>query len=335
MAQHLRKRLLDGSHVLDLVVAPTATPPARIAAPGRRRAGGARATRPRRDLRRPRARASRRAGVGHHPARLRQVLHLLRGALHRGRERSLPLVEILRQVEHAVAAATASGVPRPDRQQLPPRRARLRRLLRAADRVPGLERIRYTSPHPADMGERVIAAMAECAKVMPQVHLRSSRLGRRARAHGAHLHARPVRAWWRGCAPPSPAGAQHRPHRRLPGETEEDFRRTVEYMQEARWDSAFLFKYSARPTQGLALGRRRARGGEGPPAAGADRPPAPHLRGDQRRLVAARSRCWSRAPPPRRRPAVRAHAQFKAVVLPNDGTSPGTLSACAWWARRR
>ncbi len=51
----------------------------------------------------------------------------------------------------------------------------------------------------------------------------------------------------------------------FPGETEDDFRATLDYMREVRWDSAFLFKYSARPDTKAFRGPRRVRGGEGPP----------------------------------------------------------------------
>src|SRR5439155_1679551 len=44
-------------------------------------------------------------------------------------------------------------------------------LLRRVAEVPGILRIRFTSPHPAEMSDRVIAAMAECPQVAPQVHL--------------------------------------------------------------------------------------------------------------------------------------------------------------------
>ena len=45
------------------------------------------------------------------------------------------------------------------------------RLLREAAAVPGIARLRFTSPHPADMSDAVIDAMAECPAVMPQLHL--------------------------------------------------------------------------------------------------------------------------------------------------------------------
>ena len=81
----------------------------------------------------------------------------------RGRERSLPLDELVAQVRTAVAQGfrevvflgqTVNSYRHGDYD--------FADLLRAANAVEGLLRIRYTSPHPADMSDRVIAAMAEC-----------------------------------------------------------------------------------------------------------------------------------------------------------------------------
>ena len=90
----------------------------------------------------------------------------------RGRERSLPADEVIRQVEHAAAEGfkeivflgqTVNAYKQGD--------VDFAELLRRADRVDGIERIRFTSPHPADMTDRAVEAIGACAKVMPQVHL--------------------------------------------------------------------------------------------------------------------------------------------------------------------
>jgi tRNA-2-methylthio-N6-dimethylallyladenosine synthase len=122
-------------------------------------------------------------------------------------------------------------------------------LLRAADQVEGLERIRFTSPHPADMSERVIAAMAECAKVMPQVHLPLQSASDRVLAamdRGYTLaDYRAIAGRLRAAIPGLAMSTDIIVG--FPGETETDFQRTAEFMREWRYDSAFLFKYSARP----------------------------------------------------------------------------------------
>src|SRR5437773_789602 len=90
----------------------------------------------------------------------------------RGRERSLPIAELLGQVERAAAQGFREIVFLGQTVNSYHDGAHdFADLLRATAAVPGVLRTRYTSPHPADMSERVIAAMTECEKVMPHVHL--------------------------------------------------------------------------------------------------------------------------------------------------------------------
>ena len=79
-------------------------------------------------------------------------------------------------------------------------------LLRACDAVDGIERIRFTSPHPKDFREPVIAAIAECAAVCEHVHLPlQSGSSPRAQARcGARTTASATCASSTGCAPRSP-----------------------------------------------------------------------------------------------------------------------------------
>ncbi|HYR96045.1 MAG TPA: MiaB/RimO family radical SAM methylthiotransferase, partial [Candidatus Binatus sp.] len=121
-------------------------------------------------------------------------------------------------------------------------------LLRRAARVPGILRIRFTSPHPADMSERVIDAMAECDTVAPQLHLPvqagSDRiLARMERdytlARYEDLVAR-LRARVPGIALSTDVIVG------FPGEDDEDFAATEALVRRVRYDSAFLFKYSPR-----------------------------------------------------------------------------------------
>jgi tRNA-2-methylthio-N6-dimethylallyladenosine synthase len=121
-------------------------------------------------------------------------------------------------------------------------------LLRAVDAVPGIERIRFTSPHPKDFRRDVIAAMAECAAVCEHAHLPlqsgSTRvLKAMRRTYSRERYLRLV-AELRAAIPDLAlttdiiAG--------FPGETESDFRETLEVVEEVGYDGAFTFVYSPR-----------------------------------------------------------------------------------------
>jgi len=121
-------------------------------------------------------------------------------------------------------------------------------LLRRAAEVPGILRIRFTSPHPSDMSPRVIEAMAECPPVAPQLHLPVQsgsdrvldRMGREyTAAEYEDLVAR-LRARVPGLALSTDVIVG------FPGEDEDDFASTEALVRRVRYDSAFLFKYSPR-----------------------------------------------------------------------------------------
>jgi tRNA-2-methylthio-N6-dimethylallyladenosine synthase len=121
-------------------------------------------------------------------------------------------------------------------------------LLRACDAVPGIERIRFTSPHPKDFREPVIAAMAECDGVCEHVHLPlqsgSSRiLKTMRRTYDRDRYVRLVERL-RRAVPDLALGTDIIVG--FPGETEEDFRETLAVVEEVRYDSAFTFIYSPR-----------------------------------------------------------------------------------------
>ncbi len=120
-------------------------------------------------------------------------------------------------------------------------------LLRACDAVDGIERIRFTSPHPKDFREPVIAAMAECDAVREHIHLplqsgstRILKAMRRTYSRERYLRLAG------GCERRSRPRARDGRHRRFPGETEEDFEQTLAIVEEVRYDSAFTFIYSPR-----------------------------------------------------------------------------------------
>jgi tRNA-2-methylthio-N6-dimethylallyladenosine synthase len=127
-------------------------------------------------------------------------------------------------------------------------RAAFGKLLRAAGTIAGLERIRFTSPHPAAFTDDVIDAMAETAAVMPQLHmplqsgsdriLKAMRRSYRSEKFLGILDR--VRAKIPNAAISTDIIVG------FPGETEEDFQETLRVVERARFASAFTFQYSIR-----------------------------------------------------------------------------------------
>jgi tRNA-2-methylthio-N6-dimethylallyladenosine synthase len=121
-------------------------------------------------------------------------------------------------------------------------------LLRACDAVDGVERIRFTSPHPKDFRRPVIEAMAECDAVCEHAHLPlqsgSSRiLKAMRRTYDRERYLRLV-GELRGGIPDLALTTDLIVG--FPGETEDDFRETVEVVEEVAFDGAFTFVYSPR-----------------------------------------------------------------------------------------
>jgi tRNA-2-methylthio-N6-dimethylallyladenosine synthase len=121
-------------------------------------------------------------------------------------------------------------------------------LLRRAAEVPGIARLRFTSPHPSDMSARLVDAMAECAAVAPQLHLPVqagsdrvlARMGREYTVAAYEELVARLRARVPGIALSTDVIVG------FPGETDEDFAATEALVERVRYDSAFLFKYSPR-----------------------------------------------------------------------------------------
>jgi tRNA-2-methylthio-N6-dimethylallyladenosine synthase len=174
----------------------------------------------------------------------------------RGREVSRPVRELVEEV----AAMAADGVKEVTLlgqnvnsygRDLPAsagERPTFARLLRLLDGVEGIERIRYTSPHPKDMREDVIRAHAELASVCRHIHLPlqsgSSRILKAMRRTYDRTRYLDRVAMIR----------EHLPDVALstdiivgfPGETEEDFEQTLEVVEQVGYDSAFTFVFSPR-----------------------------------------------------------------------------------------
>ena len=122
-------------------------------------------------------------------------------------------------------------------------------LLRACGRIEGLERVRFTSPHPAAFTEDVVDAMAQTPNVMPQLHmplqsgsdavLRAMRRSYRAARFLEIIDTVRDRIPDAALSTDIIVG--------FPGETEEDFEATLDVVRRARFDQAFTFQYSPRP----------------------------------------------------------------------------------------
>ena len=121
-------------------------------------------------------------------------------------------------------------------------------LLRACDVVAGIERIRFTSPHPKDFREPVIAALAECDAVCEHVHLPlqsgSSRILKSMRRTYDPARYLQLVERLRDAVPDLALGTDIIVG--FPGETENDFAETLAVVEEVRYDSAFTFVFSPR-----------------------------------------------------------------------------------------
>ncbi|WP_255307964.1 tRNA (N6-isopentenyl adenosine(37)-C2)-methylthiotransferase MiaB [Streptomyces marincola] len=171
----------------------------------------------------------------------------------RGKEKDRRPGDILAEVEALVAEGVteitllgqnvnAYGSDIGDRQAFS-------KLLRACGRVDGLERVRFTSPHPRDFTDDVIEAMAETPNVMPQLHMPlqsgSSRVLRAMRRSYRQDRYLGIIAKVRAAIPDAAITTDIIVG--FPGETEEDFQETLHVVREARFAQAFTFQYSKRP----------------------------------------------------------------------------------------
>ena len=172
----------------------------------------------------------------------------------RGREQSRRpgdiVAEVTRLADDGVREVTLLGqnVNSWGRDLVPDVRTEFGELLRAVDAVPGIERIRFTSPHPKDFREPVILAMAECAAVCEHTHLPlqsgSTRvLKRMRRTYGRERYLELV-GRMRAAVPDLALTTDIIVG--FPGETEEDFVETLEVVEEVRYDGAFTFVFSPR-----------------------------------------------------------------------------------------
>jgi tRNA-2-methylthio-N6-dimethylallyladenosine synthase len=172
----------------------------------------------------------------------------------RGREQSRPPADIVREIEaladDGVVEVTLLGqnVNSYGRDLAREERIDFAELLARVDAVEGISRVRYTSPHPKDMRAQVIAAHARLPSLCEHIHLPlqsgSSRILKAMRRtydrerYMARVAA--IREAVPDCAITTDIIVG------FPGETEEDFRATLEVAEEVGYDSAFTFVFSPR-----------------------------------------------------------------------------------------
>jgi tRNA-2-methylthio-N6-dimethylallyladenosine synthase len=122
-------------------------------------------------------------------------------------------------------------------------------LLRAIDAVDGIERIRFTSPHPKDLRPDTIAAMAECETVCEHLHLPLQAGSDRtlARMHRGYTAARYLERLRAARDAIGDLAVTTDIIVGFPGETDTDFDATLAVVEEARYDAAYTFVFSPRP----------------------------------------------------------------------------------------
>jgi tRNA-2-methylthio-N6-dimethylallyladenosine synthase len=172
----------------------------------------------------------------------------------RGRETSRRpgeiVAEVTRLAGEGVREITLLGqnVNSWGRDLLPDLRTGFGELLRACDAVDGVERIRFTSPHPKDFRRPVIEAMAESAAVCEHVHLPlqsgSARILKAMRRTYTPERYLRLATELRDAIPDLALGTDIIVG--FPGETEEDFQETLAVVEQVGYDSAFTFVYSPR-----------------------------------------------------------------------------------------
>ena len=129
------------------------------------------------------------------------------------------------------------------------------KLLRACGDVPGLERVRFTSPHPRDFTDDVIEAMAQTANVMPSLHmpLQSGSDAVLKAMRRSYRQDRYLGIIERVRAAIPQAAITTDVIVGFPGESDADFEQTLHVVRESRFASAFTFQYSKRPGTPAAL----------------------------------------------------------------------------------
>lgn len=173
--------------------------------------------------------------------------------LTRGREKARASANILREVKDLVAKGyievvllgqTVNSYVDPAAEGM-----NFAQLLRNISEVPGLKRIRFTSPHPCDFSDELLDVMVSCPQVCNQIHLpvqsgstRVLRAMRRGYTRESYMRTiKKIQNADREVAISTDLIVG------FPGETDQDFLDTLSLLDEVQYDSAFSFKYSPRP----------------------------------------------------------------------------------------
>src|SRR5256884_950342 len=172
----------------------------------------------------------------------------------RGREESRRPGEVLAEVERLARdgvreiSLLGQNVNSYGRDLLPELRTDFGELLRACDAVEGIERIRFTSPHPKDFRRPVLEAMAECEAVCEHAHLPlqsgSTRILKSMRRAYSRERCLRLGEEMRAAIPDLALTTDLIVG--FPGETDEDFEQTVTAVEEVGYDAAFTFVFSPR-----------------------------------------------------------------------------------------
>jgi tRNA-2-methylthio-N6-dimethylallyladenosine synthase len=172
----------------------------------------------------------------------------------RGREVSRPAGELVAEIERLAADGVCEvtllgqNVNSYGRDLSVGEKATFAELLAMVDAIDGIDRVRYTSPHPKDMREDVIRAHAELDSICPHIHLplqagssRVLKAMRRTYNRERYMdRVALIRELVPDCAITTDIIVG------FPGETEDEFRETLEVAEEVGYDSAFTFIYSPR-----------------------------------------------------------------------------------------
>jgi tRNA-2-methylthio-N6-dimethylallyladenosine synthase len=129
-------------------------------------------------------------------------------------------------------------------------------LLRAIDAIDGIDRIRFTSPHPKDLRGDTVQAMSECASVCEHLHLPLQSGSDRvlARMHRGYTATRYLERLAAARAAISDLAVTTDIIVGFPGETEHDFEQTLDIVEAAQYDAAYTFVFSPRPgTEAAAM----------------------------------------------------------------------------------
>lgn len=168
----------------------------------------------------------------------------------RGRERSRPLESILREVEQLIAQGVKDVMLLG--QNVDSYRSEQHDFadcITAVANLPGLERVRYMTSHPTDISEKLLRAMGEHDKIMPYLHLPfqagNNRILELMNRHYTRERYLEIIDTARRLVPGLALSTDVITG--FPTETEAEFQDTFDLMEQVRFDTAFMFKYSARP----------------------------------------------------------------------------------------